>query len=600
MSADTNNILTLILIGIVLCVHVGTGRSQPEAKYKIDSVLFEGNEAFPAGRLHNVMISRPSTFFHPSYYHPEVFEDDLKNLQLFYRQQGYLEASIDTFDVFADTTRHRAHVTIQVTEGVQTFVEGVDLFGNLSFPDKKLYQQLQIHNDDPLKQKKVEQSTIALLTLYANHGFLDAQIEPSIRVNSETHRAIVDFYVKEGKQFRIDRILITGTTKTQDTVIRRELRFRTGEIVNYSRLLESQRRLYLTGLFQSVFVRPTLAASGDSVKKDILIEIQENMSGEFNVSVGYGSVEKARSRMEIYNHNLWGTARQIGYAMKVSFVGRKGELSFTEPWTFGTPWRTDINAAMEYAEEPGYNLNRIGGRIMLGRQFLQRSNATITYKRERVDLSKIEVSEIPDKVKTNTNSLQLSLIYDSRDNLFNSTSGSYAEWSNEIGRFFSTGAKGFVRSTLHLKRFHAFSRSLVLGTAIEVGWMDARGGLPSIPLHERFYSGGPNDLRAFDYRTVGPVDEDRTPVGGRLKFTWNLIEIRRTLYKMIGVVLFTDIGTVWDDPEQARIRDLRLCPGIGLRVNTPVGLARLDWAINVDRKTGEPATKFYFSMGQAF
>jgi outer membrane protein insertion porin family len=316
--------------------------------------------------------------------------------------------------------------------------------------------------------------------------------------------------------------------------------------------------------------------------------------------VGYGSVEKARGKMEIFNHNLWGTARQSGLVTKLSFIGRSVEASFTEPWTFGTPWRTDVNVAVEYKEEPGYNLNRTGGQIVFGRQFLKRSNITLTYRHERVDLSNIQVSTIPEEMRTNTRGVKLSFIYDTRDNLFHSTRGTYFEWSNEAGQFFSSETKGFLRSVVRYKYFRSLSRSTVLGTSIEFGWIDARRGLGSIPLHERFYSGGPNVMRGFEYQKVGPLDESRTPIGGRLKFTWNLFEFRRTLYKMIGGTLFFDVGSVWSDPDRIRVNDLRISPGVGLRINTPIGLARLDYGINMDRKKDEPRAKLYFSMGQAF
>ncbi|UCE19361.1 MAG: outer membrane protein assembly factor BamA [Gemmatimonadota bacterium] len=567
---------------------------------KIESVHFEGNNAFQAKRLYKVMVSRPSSFLNPSRYYPEVFQDDLKNIELFYRQRGYLEAHIVNSTVQEDTIEHRVHLFIQISEGERTYVEGVGIFGNQVYSDTLLHEHITIQKGDALEQKKIEKSTIHLLTLYANNGYLNAQVEPSIRVSTETHRAVIDFNILEGVQFRIAQIALTGSQKTRQKVIRRELRFRSGEIVDYSRLLESQRRLYLTGLFQSVFVHPKTAVGGDSTKKDILIELHENMSGEFNVALGFGSVEKARGKVEVFNHNLWGTARQIGLVTKLSFIGRSVEASFTEPWTFGTRWRTDVNTATEYKEEPGYNLNQVGGRIMIGRQFLKRSNLTLTYRRERVNLSDIQVRTIPGERKTNTNGLKLSLIYDTRDNLFNSTSGAYFEWSNEVGQFFSSTTKGFFRSNIQFKFFRSLSRSTVLGSSLELGWMNARSGIRSIPLHERFYAGGPNVLRGFEYQKIGPIDGNRNPLGGRLKFTWNCFEFRRTIYRMIGLTLFTDMGSVWDNPERIRMNDFRISPGIGFRVNTPIGLARLDFGINIDRNKGEPGSKLYFSMGQAF
>ncbi|MBN2287830.1 MAG: BamA/TamA family outer membrane protein [Candidatus Glassbacteria bacterium] len=130
--------------------------------------------------------------------------------------------------------------------------------------------------------------------------------------------------------------------------------------------------------------------------------------------------------------------------------------------------------------------------------------------------------------------------------------------------------------------------------------MDSRNGLTGIPLHERFYAGGPHSLRAFSYQKAGPLDRDRMPIGGRLKLVWNVVELRRTLYKLVGGVLFVDVGNVWLDPGSFALDEIRTSIGCGLRLNTPIGMGRLDYGYNPERRPGEPRGKLYFSMGQAF
>lgn len=583
-------------VGIVVVLGTAQVQASPPRKPKITSVHFEGNQAFKEKRLYRLMFSRPSTLLRRSYYHPDVLKEDLKNLEGFYQQNGYLEAGITDHQVEVDSTRNEVHIRIQVSEGEVTRIEGVGVFGNRVFSDKELLSNVNIHAGDPFRRKNIEDALVAMLTLYADNGYLDAEVQPDVQVNTETHRALIDFAVEEKAQCTIDGIRLTGLQKTRPHVVRRELRFRSGQVVKYSRLLESQRRLYLTGLFQGVFLRPQPSISADSTKRDILIELKERGSGEFNVSVGYDSVEKLRGKVEVSNTNLWGTALKLGGAAKMSFTRYGVEASFTQPWTFGTPWRTDINMTMDYKEEPGYNQNRLGGWITFGRSFLRRSTTTLTYRQEKVKLSHIHVRTVPEERKTNIRSLKLAFLYDTRDNLFNSTEGVYMEWSNEWVGSFLGGTHSFVRSLGQFKWFYPWNRSTILATAIEAGWMD----MQEIPLNERFYAGGPNSLRAFEDQKAGPLDENRVPIGGSLKVVWNVLEIRRSLYKMIGGVLFAEVGNVWSTSEHFNFRDLRPAAGFGLRVNAPIGLVRLDYGFNLDRQAGEPGSKVYFSMGQAF
>ena len=116
----------------------------------------------------------------------------------------------------------------------------------------------------------MQNATYALLTMYANAGFLDAEVVPGIKLHEELHRALIDFKITENAQYSIRNILIEGLQVTRQKIIQRELTFSSDEIVDYSKLLASQRALYLTGLFKSVFIRPVDVDSLND-KKDILI-----------------------------------------------------------------------------------------------------------------------------------------------------------------------------------------------------------------------------------------------------------------------------------------------------------------------------------------
>jgi len=598
MKKFKKNKIVVVLICIIFIV---TGLyGQDTRKAKITEVNFRGNESIQDKHLYKIMVSRPSSFFGRYYYYPDVFRDDLESIELFYKQHGYLEAEITSYDVNIDTLKHEASLSIEIEEGELTRIAGISILGNEEFSDEAIMEKIIPEEGDAFESGKIDKSVLDLLTLYADNGYLDAVVNPDIRVDSEIHRALVDFVIEEKDQYKVGEIRLEGLEKTNAGVVLRELLFKPGDIVRYSRLLKSQQNLYMTGLFQSVYVRPNPAASGDPAKKDILIELKENMSIEFNVSAGYGSVEKVRGKMELFNMNLRGTARKLGFISNISFIQRTVEASFTEPWLFSTRWRMDMNVAAAYEKEPGYELRKTGLNLTVGREFFGYSNVRLTYRRENNKLDKIKVTKIPENIKTKVRSLRFSAVFDTRDNLFNPSRGLYLDWITESGGFYSDSFNRFIRSTARYKYFVPAGSSIIIASALELGWMDARGGLSVIPLNERFYAGGPNSVRGFEYRKMGPLDENRTPTGGRIRFVWNVAEIRMTLYKMIGGVLFFDAGNVWEKPEDFSLKEIRSIMGIGLRVNTPIGLARLDYGMNASPEPGEPGGVLYFSMGQAF
>ena len=592
--------LTFCLLTALLLSASALSAQEPSKKLKVSSVSFEGNQAFEQGRLKRVMLTRPSGFLSRSYYYRNIFEDDLRSLLLFYQQNGYLEVEIADTQVTVDTIKGEVDIRIGLSEGELITIEGVGIFGNTVFGDSLLLRRIKVKSGDPLKPARIQDASLSVLSLYAEKGYLEAEMNPDVSINYETHRALVDFVLEEKNQFSIAEVRLEGLGSTRPNVVRRELLFGSGEVIKYSRLLESQRRLYLTGLFQSVFIRPQPAASGDSAKKDILIELKENEPLEFNVAAGYGSVEKVRGRVEVFNSNLAGTGLKAGLTLRASFISRAAEASFTEPWTLGLPWKTDVNIMAEYLEEPGFDIFRKVGRLAFGRTFGKRSTASLTYRYEDAELSNVQVEDVPPELNANLRTLTLSLIYDTRDNLFNSTRGLYAEGRNELAGSFLSGTDTFVRSTGRLKYFYPWKRSTILATSLEIGWMDFFGTSEDIPLNERFYAGGPNSIRGFGYHLLGPLDAQGDPIGGRFQVVWNLLEIRQSIYKMIGGAVFADVGNVWVSASEFRLRDVRTSVGVGFRVNTPIGIMRLDYGINLQPEEGEPGERLYFNMGQAF
>lgn len=593
--------ILLILIAIAtVTARPGASGAEKVSRLRVRSVTFEGNEAFTGKWLQRTMLTRPSAFLSRSYYYEHILDDDVKSLELFYRRNGYLEGRVEGVEVAVDSAAKAVDVTIMIGEGELTRIEGVTIFGNSVFSDSVIGGVIGVKRGDPFKQKRIEDATLVILTKYANRGYLEAEIKPEISIAAGTHRALVDFFIAEGGSFRIGHIRMPGLEKTSRKVVLRELNFREGEIIEYARLLESQRRLYLTGLFRSVFIRPVDPEESAPGKKDILIECRESESIEFNVAVGYGAVEKVRTRFEIVNNNLAGTARKIGLSTKASFKQFAAEGSFTEPRTFGFRLRTDVNLMLEYLEEPGYDLLRMGGRAVVGRNFGRRSTVSLAYRYERAKLTNIKVSSVSGELETDIQAVKLSLIYDGRDNLFNAQRGSYLEWSGEVAGAFLGGSESFARFLGRVKRFIPATRTAVLAAAAEVGWIEYLEGDDEVPLHERFYAGGPSSLRGFGYRLAGPRDPDGTPVGGNLMVVFNLLEVRQVLYKMVGGVLFLDAGNVWPAADDFDLEELRTCAGFGLRANTPIGIVRCDVGFNMDKKRDEDASRVYFSVGQAF
>lgn len=591
--------LRIAAMGIILVGGLFAPLRAEKKTLEVRNVTFEGNNVYDHGDLLDLMVNRPGGLFQSNDFNQKVFEDDEQNIVNFYHDSGYLEARIIESRVTADSADESVDIYIRLFEGVVTKIDSIGLEGNKAFTNDVLLELLDLKPGDHMLSPNIRAGMLSMATLYADSGYLSAAVAPEINVDSSIHLASLRFRIREGIRYAIGGITIHGLEKTRESVVRRELLFNEGEIVNYGDLLESQRRLYLTGLFRSVFIRPD--SSADSTKKIITVELKEKLAGEFNVGLSYGTVEKVKGKLQLQTVNFAGTARQLGTNIDASFIRQRVEGSFTEPWTFGTRWRTDINTFFELQQEPGFDVRRFGANAGIGRQLGRRSNVSLTYRFANARLSNVKTRlAVPGDFDPKVRSLLLSYKIDDRNDPFNTTSGTYTELNNELAGAFLQGTNTFVRITGRFKYFHPLNTETVLGSAFEAGWMRAFGSSVDIPLSERFFAGGPNVLRSFDYQRIGPLDNDRNPLGGTVRVVWNVAELRRAIYKFVGAVAFVDVGQVWARPEDMKFKDIRISVGPGLRVNTPLGIIRLDYGFNFFRRAGESTGKLFFAMGQAF
>jgi len=582
-----------IILIFILCGRVSAG-----IQWRVKSVEITGNTSFKDRMLYSLMVSRPPSLFNRPEYHEKVFRDDLTVIQRFYGQKGYLNAQIRGQAVRFDSSSMKVYLTVEIEEGPLTTLEGISILGNRIVPDSVLRPLVPLKPDNPMNSGLIEKGTLALLKYYADSGYLNARVTPESRIDDELNRAIVDFIITEGAQQTVDTIKIIGNIRTRPEIIRQELTFSTGETVSYKKLMASQRNLYLSGLFESVFIQPDHPGADPSMR-NIKIELREKQAIEMNSAAGYGAVDRLRGRFEIYNQNWTGRGLKIGLSLRASSIIRSAKAGFTAPRIRGTLWRMDVKGGIHRQKEPGYTVIEPGIRISLGRKLTEQIRFQCSIRSVRAKLSEIRTEAPPADSLSRIRSINYSLIYDTRDNLFNPASGFFLEGTHEMGSAFGYGFGDFHRVIFRL-RGYVSAGGLVAASALEAGWMYAGDGLEAVPLQERFYTGGPSSLRGFEYQRVGPADALGTPTGGSLKLVWNIIEIRIPVWKMTGLALFCDAGNVWKNKHDFENRPLRISPGAGIRIQTPIGVARLECGINISPLPGEEKVRWMFNMGQHF
>ncbi len=578
------------------------GFSEKLLNYKIGKIELSGNRKIADRIINRVILSNERPLFSKPIFYEKLFRDDLKSITQLYHNNGYLDAHISSEITVIDSVDNLLSIRVLIEEGEQTHVDTISFLGNNRFPNYRLKKVLSQKEKNAFNRSLLEKDNLSLLSLYARYGYIDTIIRPELTLDRADHRMSIIYVVSEGDQVRIRSIRTTGLKKTRPVIVHRELSFQADSIFNYQKVIKSQQHLLNTGLFKTVSIMPVLFDSSRPDIRDVIVKVEEKETGELNFGVGFGSYERLRGSTEFFQNNLMGMANQIGARFRLSIKLQRIEFSFTNPWFIFNRMKFDLNTFKEYREEPNYKLNAIGGRATVGKEIGNHLSFDFGYKLDDVAYSNIKDDREINKLNRGKISrLRFRFNRETRDNQVNTTTGAFLEQRVELAGGFLKGAHSFLKFTSENRFFGKISNRspLVFGARIYLGWMDQFGESLIIPLNERFYAGGDGSIRGFSRHRVGPKRDGDLPVGGKF-ITITNYEIRFPLYKKLGATFFWDAGNVWHNAEQFNLNDLRHGTGCGLRYNSPLGIARLDFGLNVNKKANEKIGEIYFTIGQFF
>jgi outer membrane protein insertion porin family len=578
----------------------------PARKAQVKALEFEGNYQIPTEALLQVTGSQPTGVLGRKKYSTNQWRRDQDAVVALYGRRGFLAARIEDATVSLDSEIDGLRLTMVIDEGEQVLVSDLHVEVASGRPPAGVDLEtwvaaLQLQPGAPFNDRTLQEDQGLLRINLANAGYPRGQVTPTIDPDTETATVGVAFTLHPGERVRVGRILIAGNQVTTDDVIRRELALVPGSPYTFEAVAESQSRLYRLGIFTRVDIRP---AQPDSLETEqtIVVRVEEGPSTRLSWGVGYGSDEGPRGLLIVSRDNLWGKNRQGILATRASFREQRGRVIFTEPYFLGRRLEASAVGFFESVAEPGFNVERYGGSFLVRKRHSEILSSLARYAFRRVKTFNVEIDPAeldPQDQSVIIGSVGYSLIRDSRPDPINPRSGTYGTAEVELAGEALGSQSDFLRLFGRFYWYRDIGRGMVFATATRVGWAIPFAGDTTLPLAERFFSGGQSTLRAFKFNEAGPTDEKGNPVGGNLLLIGNL-ELRFPVRGNFGGVVFLDIGNVFTDFSTVTNYEIRKIAGVGIRYNTPVGPVRVDWGHFLDRREGEDGSRFYVSVGQTF
>ncbi len=579
-------------------------------KANVCKVEIRGNKRVSSGKIKKVLITKPKSILHLRFSSPlsqSNLVEDVKRIRELYYKLGYLDVEVGQPEV-KKIGKECYEVIYPILKEGEPY-----RFGKIEFKGNKLFSR-----EDFLKLSKklrpgkrfnkevVNQVVRKIIRKYGELGFIFANVVPEIKLHPQKHTADVIFVIYEGNRAYVRRINIKGNVATRDRTIRRELDLYETGIFNTVRLERSIRRLFNTGYFENVEVKPKVISGTNKV--DVNVKVKERLTGMFSVGAGYSSVSKLVAMVSLSKGNLFGTGDSGSINLQAGSRVLDFSLSYNHLWWLDKPQTLSLGLYNNRYEYFTYTSKKTGFSALVSRRLWEDWKVGLGYLIERNKITDIS-SDAPDIVReeegTETIGLATAFISrDLRDNRFLPHKGDYFKLTSQVAGNFLLGDKDFYKLIGEYAYYFNFNElpfdvelPLIASVHAKVGYASAFGNTSRLPIDYRFYVGGDTTIRGFRWGEAGPKDKNGDPEGANRELIFNF-ELGYDVTRMLRLIAFVDVGGGWWD--KFKLGDMRKSAGLGMRVLTPMGPIRLDVGWKLDRRKGESAYQWHFGMGSYF
>lgn len=576
----------------------------------INKVNFVGNRHYSDDDLQSEIMSKESRWYRifssAENYDSEKTNYDKELLRRFYFKRGYADFRVVSAVAELSPDKKSFVLTFVLDEGKRYKIRSLDITSDIADVDTAaLRPAVLLENGDWYNADKVEKSVTALTDELGKKGFAFVDVEPEMTKDTAAGEIALTFHVKEGERIFVDRINITGNTRTYDKVIRREFRIDEGDAFNVSKIKDSRRNVENLDYFSKVNIE---TMPKDDNKADINVDVEEKSTGYFNVGVGYSTVNGALVRTGVTENNFRGLGQRLGLDIGVSQRSQEYDVSFTEPYFMNRRLRAGFDlfrTEQDYQDEGSYDSESTGGRLRLGWNYTDDLSQQFRYTLRQDKISNVD-SEASYYIKEeagkyNDSSVGQTIVYDKRDSAFNPKEGYFISFGNDVSGL--GGDEKYLKFDAKLYQYYTLADYYTFKLFANAGYITGYGG-KDVRLSNRYYLGG-STLRGFDVAGIGARDKYTDDAlggnwmlytGGEVMFPIGLDELG------IKGRTFVDMGML-GKPDNINTSVVeyssspRVAAGFGFQWLSPMGQIDIDFAFPIVKEDYDETQVFRLNFG---
>lgn len=613
---------------------------------RILEVKVFGNFSIPTKEIKEILRSRPSWLIFKRYYDKSIVEEDRLRVENLYKDKGFLKVKVVLEEPEYLPEKNGVIIKLKILEeGPQYKVGKIQVVGNTLFSNEEIDKCIKLRSGMTYNQSERNQDERRIFELYADEGYILSEVKPILHINEETHVVDIVYTIKESSRIYVSDIKIKGISfdeekkvtevplKTKEKVILREVTLKKGDVFSKREAMITEEKLYRLGYFEEIKItpRPTLEAD----KMDLEIALVERKTGALSFGAGYSTERKGEAFLDLTETNLFGTGRKIALKTVLAQEGSEYKFSFTEPYLFDTPlsatfelYKNVLERSYEgisYSYDPvtgvityssltshEYQEKERGGAITFSYPIRENTRITFRLKHKKTELVPEETNLIlPYPLGPTcsiTNSITPGIVFDTRDNFLWPTKGTKCVFYVECAGDFLGGDNSYLKYYGEASKYLKIDNKTIIAFRLRGGYIDPIEGEEEIPISDRFFLGGAESMRGFDYRGITPrlLYDDKInheivelAVGGNVMVNFNF-EIRRRLYKWLYGIIFLDGGAVWENSDKIEAEELRYSSGPALVFRLPVGYFQLGYGIPLKKESYDEEERVFFTFGSAF
>ena len=579
---------------------------------KINKIFFIGNKFFTKRDFLSEIKSNENNylyFFRNENYKEFQIKNDLIKIKDFYQKNGFRDITINYKSEYIES-RNRFNVYFYIEEGQRYEFGDLDLnTESLSMSDlkrenlklvldtsKKKILKNNIYNIETIDEIKQKLSS----SLYKKGSvFFNIRVLDKI----EDNKVHILYKIELIEPKYVNQINIYGNTRTVDKVIRREIKFTEGDAINDDLIASSLRNIENLRMFKSVQINE-INTSDD--KLDVDINVEEQSTGEFQVGLGFGTINGATFVTGLKEKNIAGLGREINLTINTSSNNTRYNFGIVEPYFLKDKLDFIFNIGYQeddFSKTKSYNLNAFntntGFRYDLTDDITHRVTIEYQLKDYRITNTQTVATSVQ-KLGGNNAYILLNngLIYNKLNSFMRPSEGIYLEYKNTISPTINSKNGYMINSIIHQKYFkkdvNIFSIKTKLGNIFSFEDKEIN--------NDNKFSLGGKWLRGFDSFGAGPRNSRNSYIGGKniIVSKFDLVRpINKNSDNPIDLNLFTDVGTVFGNkssPTSAK-ESIRSSYGFGVKFYSPIGPIGISWAFPINSESYDIERMFLFSIG---